>query len=105
MTKRDRAGHWRWPSWRRYRGALLWDVGAGCGSIGIEWMRDGAAKRVRSASNRKAERTCLMAAQNALTLGTPQARDWSTARRRLRLKRWIARAGCGVRRRRRVAAD
>src|SRR6185369_16709843 len=22
-----------------YPGALLWDVGAGCGSIGIEWMR------------------------------------------------------------------
>ena len=23
------------------RGALLWDIGAGCGSVGIEWMRNG----------------------------------------------------------------
>ena len=30
-------------------GALLWDIGAGCGSIGIEWMR---AARPRAAPSR-----------------------------------------------------
>ncbi|WP_306025787.1 precorrin-6y C5,15-methyltransferase (decarboxylating) subunit CbiE [Oceaniradius stylonematis] len=53
-----------------HRGALLWDVGAGCGSIGIEWMR--AAPEARAIGiEPKAERRA-MAAQNALTLGTPK---------------------------------
>jgi precorrin-6B C5,15-methyltransferase / cobalt-precorrin-6B C5,C15-methyltransferase len=48
---------------------LLWDVGAGCGSVAIEWMR--AAARARAvAVERKPDRAALIAA-NALALGTP----------------------------------
>jgi precorrin-6Y C5,15-methyltransferase (decarboxylating) len=52
------------------RGALLWDVGAGCGSVGIEWMRaarDARAIGVEPRADRRA-----MAAENALALGTPR---------------------------------
>ena len=50
-------------------GQLLWDVGAGCGSISVEWMR--AAPRSRAiAVERKAERL-KMIAENAEALGTP----------------------------------
>ncbi|MDX1574929.1 MAG: precorrin-6Y C5,15-methyltransferase (decarboxylating) subunit CbiT, partial [Kiloniellales bacterium] len=48
---------------------LLWDVGAGCGSIAIEWMR--AATRARAiAVERSPDRVALIAA-NAAALGTP----------------------------------
>lgn len=48
---------------------LLWDVGAGCGSVAIEWLR--AAPRTRAvALERKAERVALIAA-NAAALGAP----------------------------------
>ena len=50
-------------------GALLWDIGAGCGSIGIEWMRSARGARaigIEPDANRRA-----MAALNALSLGTP----------------------------------
>ena len=33
-------------------GALLWDIGAGCGSIGIEWMRAARPRARRSRSSR-----------------------------------------------------
>lgn len=50
-------------------GAVLWDLGAGCGSVGIEWMR--AARGARAvAFERKAERIAMMA-ENAAALGTP----------------------------------
>ncbi len=50
--------------------ALLWDVGAGCGSISIEWMR--AARNAKAvAIETRAERR-VMIGQNAITLGTPQ---------------------------------
>jgi len=50
-------------------GQLLWDVGAGCGSIAVEWMR--AAPRARAvAVERKAERRAMIA-ENAESLGTP----------------------------------
>ncbi|MGR3484856.1 MAG: precorrin-6y C5,15-methyltransferase (decarboxylating) subunit CbiE [Paracoccaceae bacterium] len=54
------------------RGAHLWDVGAGSGSVGIEWMR---AARYASAVGiePRADRRA-MAAANALALGTPQLR-------------------------------
>ncbi len=48
-------------------GELLWDVGAGCGSIAIEWMRAGG-KAI--AIEDHPERLGLMA-DNALNLGTP----------------------------------
>jgi len=49
---------------------LLWDVGAGCGSVSIEWMR--AARGCRSiAFENNAERLRMIAA-NADALGTPR---------------------------------
>jgi precorrin-6Y C5,15-methyltransferase (decarboxylating) len=50
-------------------GALLWDVGAGCGSVAIEWMRAAAHARA-VAVEKTASRTALIAA-NAAALGTP----------------------------------
>ena len=53
-------------------GQLLWDVGAGCGSAGIEWMR--AAHGARAiAIERSAERVKLIES-NAERLGTPGLR-------------------------------
>ena len=51
------------------RGGLLWDIGAGCGSVGIEWMR--AAPEARAIGiEPRADRRAL-AAENALALGAP----------------------------------
>ena len=50
-------------------GQLLWDVGAGCGSVGIEWMRahpDCRAVAIEPDAGRVA-----MIAANAAALGTP----------------------------------
>lgn len=48
---------------------LLWDVGAGCGSVAIEWMR--SVPRGRAvAVERRPERAALIAA-NAAALGAP----------------------------------
>ena len=53
-------------------GQLLWDVGAGCGSIAIEWMR--AARGARAiAVERHAGRLALVE-RNAERLGTPGLR-------------------------------
>ena len=52
------------------RGALLWDVGAGCGSVAIEWMRAASDARAIGIEPR-AERRALAGA-NALALGTPK---------------------------------
>ena len=53
-------------------GQRLWDIGAGCGSIGIEWMR--AARHSRAiAIERNPERIALIA-DNAAALGTPRLR-------------------------------
>jgi precorrin-6Y C5,15-methyltransferase (decarboxylating) len=54
------------------QGELLWDIGAGSGSIGIEWM-------LRHASNRAIAIEALAAradriARNALSLGVPDLR-------------------------------
>jgi precorrin-6B C5,15-methyltransferase / cobalt-precorrin-6B C5,C15-methyltransferase len=51
------------------RGALLWDIGAGSGSVAIEWMLADPANRAVAieADSSRAERI----ARNALTLGTP----------------------------------
>jgi len=49
-------------------GAQLWDIGAGCGSVAIEWMRaGGAAVAVERNANRRA-----MIARNAASLGVPE---------------------------------
>lgn len=50
-------------------GALLWDVGAGCGSIAIEWMR--ASPRARAIAVERDETRRKMIETNADTLGTP----------------------------------
>lgn len=50
-------------------GGLLWDVGAGCGSIGIEWIR--AARGARAIAIESSESRRTMMAHNALTLGAP----------------------------------
>ncbi len=50
-------------------GELLWDVGAGCGSIAIEWLRGGPRLRA-AAVERDADRRALIA-ENAAALGVP----------------------------------
>ena len=49
--------------------ALLWDVGAGCGSIAIEWMR--AAPGARAIAFERNEDRIRMIAENAVALGAP----------------------------------
>lgn len=51
------------------RGALLWDVGAGCGSVSVEWMRAARGARAIAVEPRADRRA--MAAANALALGAP----------------------------------
>lgn len=52
------------------RGALLWDIGCGCGSVAIEWMR--AARYARAVGIEPRADRRAMAAANALALGTPK---------------------------------
>ncbi|SLN58983.1 Precorrin-6Y C(5,15)-methyltransferase [decarboxylating] [Roseovarius litorisediminis] len=52
------------------RGALLWDIGAGCGSVAVEWMRSARYARAVGIEPRADRRA--MAAANALALGTPK---------------------------------
>lgn len=49
--------------------ALLWDVGAGCGSIAIEWMRAGMGTRAIAVEG-KPERVAMIR-HNAASLGVP----------------------------------
>ncbi|MEM9438485.1 MAG: precorrin-6Y C5,15-methyltransferase (decarboxylating) subunit CbiT, partial [Pseudomonadota bacterium] len=52
------------------RGALLWDIGTGCGSVAIEWMR--AARYARALGIEPRADRRAMAAANALALGAPR---------------------------------
>ncbi|MDQ2090761.1 precorrin-6y C5,15-methyltransferase (decarboxylating) subunit CbiE [Marimonas arenosa] len=52
------------------RGALLWDIGSGCGSVAIEWMRGARHTRAIGIEPRPDRRA--LAAANALALGTPR---------------------------------
>ncbi|MEL6412418.1 MAG: precorrin-6y C5,15-methyltransferase (decarboxylating) subunit CbiE, partial [Pseudomonadota bacterium] len=52
------------------RGALLWDIGTGCGSVAIEWMRGARYTRAIGIEPRADRRA--MAAANALALGAPR---------------------------------
>ena len=54
------------------RGALLWDIGAGSGSVAIEWMR--AARYANAIGIEPRADRRAMAAANALALGTPPLR-------------------------------
>lgn len=50
-------------------GQLLWDVGAGCGSIGIEWMR--SDRRCRAIAIEQHPTRLQYIVDNAAALGTP----------------------------------
>jgi len=50
-------------------GALLWDVGAGCGSVGVEWLRAEPHTRAVALEPRPERRA--MTARNAAALGVP----------------------------------
>ncbi|MGE3830867.1 MAG: precorrin-6y C5,15-methyltransferase (decarboxylating) subunit CbiE [Parvibaculaceae bacterium] len=50
--------------------ALLWDVGAGCGSVAIEWMR--AARGAQAIAFECNDERLRMIAENADRLGTPR---------------------------------
>jgi precorrin-6B C5,15-methyltransferase / cobalt-precorrin-6B C5,C15-methyltransferase len=52
------------------RGALLWDVGTGSGSVAIEWMR--AARYARAIGIEPRADRRMLAAANALALGAPK---------------------------------
>jgi precorrin-6B C5,15-methyltransferase / cobalt-precorrin-6B C5,C15-methyltransferase len=52
------------------RGALLWDVGTGCGSVAVEWMR--AARYARAIGIEPKPERRVFAAANALALGVPK---------------------------------
>ena len=53
-------------------GAHLWDVGAGCGSIAIEWMR--AARGAQATAFERNMQRIDFIAENALCLGVPDLR-------------------------------
>ena len=50
-------------------GQRLWDVGAGCGSIAIEWLR--AARQATAVAIERDRSRCAMIARNASALGVP----------------------------------
>jgi precorrin-6Y C5,15-methyltransferase (decarboxylating) len=52
-----------------FPGALLWDVGAGCGSVGIEWLR--AARDSKAIAFEQDEKRIEMIGDNMRALGTP----------------------------------
>ena len=52
-----------------YPGALLWDVGAGCGSVAIEWLRAARDSRAIAFERDAARRDMVVA--NAAALGAP----------------------------------
>ena len=52
------------------RGALLWDIGTGSGSVAIEWMR--AARSARAIAIEPRDDRRAMAAENASALGAPR---------------------------------
>ena len=50
-------------------GQLLWDIGAGSGSISVEWMR--SARGARAIAIEPVEERCAMIAENAQAFGVP----------------------------------
>ncbi|MGB1026227.1 MAG: precorrin-6Y C5,15-methyltransferase (decarboxylating) subunit CbiT, partial [Rhodospirillaceae bacterium] len=51
-------------------GALLWDVGAGCGSVAIEWMR--VQSRTKAVAFESDRARIAKLARNAVLLGVPE---------------------------------
>ncbi len=54
---------------RPFSDALLWDIGAGCGSVAIEWMR--AAPNARALAFEREETRLSMIEENRNALGVP----------------------------------
>ncbi len=52
------------------RGQMLWDIGVGCGSVAIEWMR--AARDMRAVGIDNQPARLAMAGANAVRLGAPR---------------------------------
>lgn len=50
-------------------GELLWDIGAGCGSIAIEWLR--SERRLSAIAIEREASRCAVIARNAAALGVP----------------------------------
>lgn len=55
-----------------YPGAVLWDIGAGCGTVSVEWMRLARGARAIAIEPREDRRAHI--ADNSLALGTPEIR-------------------------------
>jgi precorrin-6Y C5,15-methyltransferase (decarboxylating) len=53
-------------------GETLWDIGAGCGSIAIEWLRQGEGRSAIAIERNPAR--AAMIARNAAVLGVPELR-------------------------------
>lgn len=53
-----------------YQNAVLWDVGAGCGSVSVEWMR--AATGAKAIAIEESNERCDMISANAQNLGVPK---------------------------------
>ena len=53
-----------------YPDALLWDIGAGCGSVSVEWMR--AARSALAIAIEPHDERRVMIEKNRLTLGVPK---------------------------------
>ena len=53
-----------------FPGAVLWDVGAGCGSISIEWLRAARGAKAYAIEDNAARRGMMQ--KNALSLGVPE---------------------------------
>ena len=78
------------------RGELLWDVGAGAGSVAIEWML--ADPSLRAIAIEAQQERAARIGRNAASFGVPGVGD--RARRRAGGTGRIAGAGCDFRRRR-----
>ncbi|MFV0334963.1 MAG: precorrin-6y C5,15-methyltransferase (decarboxylating) subunit CbiE [Tropicimonas sp.] len=52
------------------RGEMLWDIGTGCGSVAVEWMR--AGRDMRAVGIDPSPERLAMAAGNAVRLGAPR---------------------------------